>query len=97
VWAEPLFGEAKVWHGFRRFRLRRLEKVNSEALIIASGQNVKRLVTFSPTGPRKIAMFAALRQPESHLRTQSTDTARARRGVFQHAGAFSEVRNGWRA
>ena len=24
VWVEPLFGEAKDWHGLRRFRLRRL-------------------------------------------------------------------------
>jgi len=30
VWVEPLFGEAKDWHGLRRFR--RLEKVNIEAL-----------------------------------------------------------------
>ena len=26
VWVEPLFGEAKEWHGPRRFRLRKLEK-----------------------------------------------------------------------
>jgi DDE family transposase len=63
VWVEPLFAEAKEWHGMRRFRLRRLEKVNAEALMIASGQNVKRLVTFGRGGPRKIAM-AALRPPE---------------------------------
>jgi hypothetical protein len=44
---EPLFGEAKDWHGMRRFRLRRLEKVNAEALLTAAGQNVKRLMTFS--------------------------------------------------
>jgi len=31
VWVEPLFGEAKDWHAMRRFRLRRLEKVNAEA------------------------------------------------------------------
>jgi Transposase DDE domain len=43
VWVEPLFAEAKEWHGLGRFRLRRLEKVNSEALMIAAGQNVKRL------------------------------------------------------
>ena len=41
VWVEPLFGEAKEWHGSSRFRLRGLEKVNSEALMIASGQNLK--------------------------------------------------------
>ncbi len=41
---EPLFGEAKQWHGLERFRLRRLERVNSEALLIAAGQNIKRLL-----------------------------------------------------
>ena len=46
VWVEPLFAEAKDWHGSRRFRLRTLEKVNAEALLIAAGQNVKRLLTF---------------------------------------------------
>jgi hypothetical protein len=25
VWVEPLFGEAKEWHGARRFRLRGLD------------------------------------------------------------------------
>jgi hypothetical protein len=45
VWVEPLFAEAKDWHGMRRVRLRSLEKVNIEALLIASGQNVKRLLT----------------------------------------------------
>jgi transposase len=44
VWVEPLFAEAKDWHGMRRFRLRRLWKVNCEALVIASGQNLKRLL-----------------------------------------------------
>jgi len=29
VWVEPMFAEAKECHGMRRFRLRRLEKVNS--------------------------------------------------------------------
>ena len=44
VWVEPLFGEAKDWHGLRRFRLRTLWKVNIEALLIATGQNLKRLL-----------------------------------------------------
>jgi transposase len=44
VWVEPLFGEAKDWHGLRRFRLRTLWKVNVEALLIASSQNLKRLL-----------------------------------------------------
>src|SRR5262249_32108230 len=44
IWVEPLFGEAKDWHGLARFRLRRLWKVNVEALLIATGQNLKRLL-----------------------------------------------------
>ncbi len=63
VWVEPLFGEAKDWHGSRRFRLRTLEKVNAEALLIAAGQNIKRLLTFGHRGPRRPAQVAALRQP----------------------------------
>lgn len=45
VWVEPLFAEAKNWHGLRRFRLRGLVKVNGEALLTASGQNLKRLLS----------------------------------------------------
>jgi hypothetical protein len=63
VWVEPLFGEAKDWHGMRRFRLRRLEKVNIEALLIASGQNVKRLLAYGGRRPKKWAQAAALRPP----------------------------------
>jgi hypothetical protein len=44
VWVEPLFGEAMEFHCLRRFRLRRLLKVNIEALMVASGQNLKRLI-----------------------------------------------------
>jgi transposase len=44
VWVEPLFGEAKAWHGLGRFRLRGLWKVTVEALLIAAGQNLKRLL-----------------------------------------------------
>ncbi len=42
VWVEPLFAEAKDWHGLRRFRLRGSEKANGAALLIATGQNLKR-------------------------------------------------------
>ena len=52
VWVEPLFGEAKDWHGLRRFRLRGLEKVNCEALLIAAGQNLKRWLTRTGWGRR---------------------------------------------
>ena len=52
VWVEPLFGEAKEWHGLRRFRLRRLWRVNTEALVTASGQNLKRLLSRAGWGRR---------------------------------------------
>ena len=44
VWVEPLFAEAKDWHGMRRFRLRRLWRVNCEAQIIAAGHNLQQLL-----------------------------------------------------
>jgi hypothetical protein len=69
VWVEPLFAEAKDRHGMRRFRLRRLEKLNAEALLIASCQNVKRLLTFGTRRPRREVQAAALRasmRPPSH-------------------------------
>ena len=47
----------------RRFRLRRLEKVNIEALLIASGQNVKRVLAFGGRRPKNLAQAAALRPP----------------------------------
>ncbi|MFN2163023.1 MAG: transposase, partial [Candidatus Promineifilaceae bacterium] len=46
VWVEPLFGEAKQFHQLTRFRLRRLKKVNIEGLMVAAGQNVKRLLKY---------------------------------------------------
>jgi hypothetical protein len=44
VWPAPLFGKAKQWHQMSKFRLRRLEKVNIEGLLIAAGLNIKRLL-----------------------------------------------------
>jgi transposase len=52
VWIEPLFGEAKQWHGLRRFRLRGLANVNSEGLLIATGQNLKRWLAATGWGRR---------------------------------------------
>jgi transposase len=94
VWVEPLFAEAKDWHGLRRFRLRRLEKVNIEALLIASGQNVKRLVAARGRSPRKPAQVAALRRPDpvSRCRPHLSDRRPLRlpnRSVFQQAGKLS--------
>ena len=52
VWIEPLFAEAKDWHGLRRFRLRGLWKVNCEGLLIAAGQNLKRWLSKRGWGRR---------------------------------------------
>lgn len=41
VWVEPLFAEAKEWHGLRRLRLRGLRNANIQGLLIAAGQNLK--------------------------------------------------------
>lgn len=59
VWVEPLFAEAKGRHGLRRFRLRGLEKVNGEALLIAAGQNPKRLLSRRGRGRRPFPSGAA--------------------------------------
>ncbi len=97
VWVEPLFGEAKDWHGLRRFRLRRLEKVNAEALLIASGQNIKRLLAFGYRGPRRPAQVGALRQPAPDpykfrgVRRRRKRYSRRPARVFQQAGVFSEL------
>jgi transposase len=52
VWVEPLFAEAKEWHGLRRLRLRGLANANIQGLLIAAGQNVKRLLVASGWGRR---------------------------------------------
>ena len=63
VWVEPMFAEAKEWHGMRRFRLRTLWRVNAETMLVAAGQNIKRMLTFSSRGPRRLAQVEALRPP----------------------------------
>jgi len=52
VWPEPLFAEAKQWHGLRQFRLRGLQKVNAEGLLVAAGQNLKRWLAATGWGRR---------------------------------------------
>jgi len=51
-WVEPLFGEGQQWHGLRRFRLRTLVKVNCEGVMTATGQNLKRLLSWRGWGRR---------------------------------------------
>jgi transposase len=68
VWPEPLFGEAKQWHGLRQFRLRGLAKVNMEGLLVAAGQNLKRWLAATGWGRRhgpsgSLVAAAAPRRP----------------------------------
>jgi hypothetical protein len=69
VWVEPLFGEAKQWHGMRRFRLRRLWRVNCEALVTASGQNLKRLLQKRGWGRRPFPTEAVVAIPPPNRKT----------------------------
>jgi transposase len=65
VWVEPLFGEAKDWHGLRRFRLRGLQKVNIEGLRIAAGQNLKRYLAAKGWGRRQAPCGSLVARPGS--------------------------------
>jgi hypothetical protein len=66
VWVEPVFAEAKAWHGLRRLRLRGLENANIQGLLIAAGQNLKRLLATTGWGRRHApcgSLVALLREP----------------------------------
>ena len=96
VWAEPPFAEAKRWHGMDRFRLRGLERVNAEALLVAAGQNIKKLLLFGDWKPRKLPEMAALRPPvAAHLGSRRFRRPREAwpRGpakpILQHSGQLS--------
>jgi len=100
VWVEPLFAEGKQWHGMSRFRLRRLRKVNVEALLLAAGQNVKRLLEFGCRGPRKLAPAAALRPPGRLPLLPIHSRSMAQQSVFQRPVRFSYESDGrpeWRS
>jgi len=48
---EELFGEAKDWHGMRRFKRRGLVRVREETLLIGWVLNLKRLASLLPPAP----------------------------------------------
>jgi hypothetical protein len=52
VWVEPLFAEAKEWHGLRRLRLRGLLNAIIQGLLIAAGQNLQRFLSTTGWGRR---------------------------------------------
>lgn len=69
VWLEPLLAEAKQWHGLRQFRLRGLEKVNIQGLLVAAGQNLKRWLAATGWGrrPAPCGSLTAPARPSSAL------------------------------
>ena len=71
VWVEPRFAEAEMWHGLHRLRLRGLLTANIHGLLIAAGENLKRLL--AATGwDRRIApcgSFVALRRESQRFST----------------------------
>jgi hypothetical protein len=70
VWVEPLFAEAKEWHGLRRLRLRGLANANIQGLLIAAGQNLKRFLAASGWGRRHAPCGSLVALPEHHLAWQ---------------------------
>ena len=90
VWVEPLFGEAKEWHGLRRIMLRGLEKVNTEALLKRGAKRQAAPLAFGSRGPRKPAQVAALRRPEDLCPGRFHKVRRHRRKApLGPAGRFS--------
>jgi hypothetical protein len=63
VWVEPLFAEAKEWHGLCRLRLRGLLNANIEGWLIAAGQNLKRFLAVRSWGHRHAPCGSLLALP----------------------------------
>ena len=63
VWVEPLFAEAKEWHGSRRLRLRGLLNANIQGLLVAAGQNLKRFLAGTGWGRRHAPCGSLMAQP----------------------------------
>jgi Transposase DDE domain len=63
VWVESMFAEAKEWHGLRRLRLRGLMNANIQGLLIAAGQNLKRLLSATGWGRRHTPCGSLLALP----------------------------------
>jgi transposase len=72
VWVEPMFAEAKEWHGLRRFRLRGLANVNIQGLFVAAGQNLKRWLAATGWGRRHAPCGSLVVHPGPLLRPTDT-------------------------
>ena len=96
VWVEPLFAEAKEWHGLRRLRIRGLLNANIQGLLIAAGQNLKRFLAASGWGRRHAPCGSLLALPADDRAARFVGSAVATHhgagdgGFFQHPGALPE-------
>jgi hypothetical protein len=61
---EPLFADAKAWHGLRWLRLRGLMNANIQGLLIAAGQSLKGLLAAMGWGRRHAPCGSLLPQQE---------------------------------
>jgi transposase len=98
VWVEPLFAEGKDWHGMRRFRLRRLWRVNCEALMRAAGQNLKRLLKKRGWGrrPWPEAAVCAASHPNWEEDEQAMEAALGRKWVWPLVASMVLLVPTWR-
>jgi hypothetical protein len=67
---EELFGEAKDWHGMRRFRRRSLFRVFEEALLIGWVLNLKRLATLLPPSAEPVRCDPLIPGAAHHAATE---------------------------
>ena len=91
------YGDTEAYRKALRKRQVWVEPLFAEALLIAAGQNIKRLLTYAYRGPRREAQVIALRHPTSkpyefcsvrkHLKRCAWRPPR----VFQHPEVFSET------
>ena len=64
VWVEPLCAEATEWHDVRRLRVRGLLNANIQELLIAAGQNPKRLLAATGWDRRQAQCGSLLTLPQ---------------------------------
>jgi DDE family transposase len=72
-WVEPLFAEAKLWHGLRRLRLRGLLNANIQGLVVAAGQNLKRWLAATGWGRRHAPCGSLVAVPRTPARRSVVD------------------------
>lgn len=68
VWIEPLFSEAKDWHGVCLFHEQGPDNVNIEGLLVAAVQNLKRFLSTTGWGRHHAPSRSLMARPMPPLR-----------------------------